>query len=64
MHELLHVADMASLKTNHSSISHQHVLAPEDRSIDGAAPIVRQLLVRAAQRLRDDGFSVAVLLST
>ena len=39
-----------------SSISHQHVLAPEDRSIEGAAPIMRQLLVRAAQRLRDDGF--------
>ena len=30
------------------------MLAPEDRSIEGAAPIMRQLLVR--QRLRDDGF--------
>jgi DNA polymerase-4 len=56
MHELLHGADIASPKTERSSISHQHVLAPEDRSIEGAAPIVRQLLVRAAQRLRDDGF--------
>src|SRR5882762_9227741 len=26
MHELLHGADIASLKTNRSSISHQHVL--------------------------------------
>jgi DNA polymerase-4 len=26
MHELLHGADVASLKTNRSSISHQHVL--------------------------------------
>src|SRR2546423_6316791 len=34
MHELLHGADLASLKTNRSSISHQHVLAPEDRSIE------------------------------
>ena len=56
MHELLHGADIASPKTERSSISHQHVLAPEDRSIEGAAPIMRQLLVRAAQRLRDDGF--------
>lgn len=56
MHELLHGADIASPKQARSSISHQHVLAPEDRSIDGAAPILRQLLVRAAQRLRDDGF--------
>jgi DNA polymerase IV len=56
MHELLHGADIESPKTERSSISHQHVLAPEDRSIGAAAPIVRQLLVRAAQRLRDDGF--------
>ena len=56
MHELLHGADIASPKTDRASISHQHVLAPEDRSIEGAAPILRQLLVRAAQRLRDDGY--------
>ena len=56
MYELLHGADISGPKTNRSSISHQHVLAPEDRSIEGAAPVVRQLLVRAAQRLRDDGF--------
>jgi DNA polymerase IV len=56
MHELLHGADIARAKTNRSSISHQHVLAPEDRSIAGAGPILRQLLVRAAQRVRDDGY--------
>jgi len=56
MHELLHGADISSPKTERSSISHQHVLAPDDRSIEAATPIVRQLLVRAAQRLRDDGF--------
>jgi len=32
-HELLHGADIASPKTERSSISHQHVLPPEDRSI-------------------------------
>jgi DNA polymerase-4 len=56
MHELLHGADIVSPKHARSSISHQHVLPPADRSIEGAAPIMRQLLVRAAQRLRDDGF--------
>ena len=56
MHGLLHGEDIVSAKQTRSSISHQHVLAPEDRSIDGASPIMRQLLVRAAQRLRDDGF--------
>jgi DNA polymerase-4 len=56
MHELLHGADIASPKQPRSSISHQHVLAPEERSLHRAAPIVRQLLVRAAQRLREDGF--------
>ena len=56
MHGLLHGEDILSAKQARSSISHQHVLAPDDRSVDGAAPIMRQLLVRAAQRLRDDGF--------
>ena len=56
MHELLHGADIASPKTERSTISHQHVLAPDDRSIDGAGLIMRQLLVRAAQRLRDDDY--------
>ena len=56
MHGLLHGEDIVSTKQARSSISHQHVLAPDDRSINGAAPIVRQLLARAAQRLRDDGF--------
>jgi DNA polymerase-4 len=56
MHELLHGVDLATPRTSRASISHQHVLAPEDRSTVGALPIVRQLLVRAAQRLRDDGY--------
>jgi len=56
MHGLLHGEDIVSAKTNRSSISHQHVLAPDERSVDAAAPVTRQLLVRAAQRLRDDGF--------
>jgi len=56
MHALLHGEDMVSAKHARSSISHQHVLAPDDRSKQKSAAVVRGLLVRAAQRLRDDGF--------
>ena len=31
-------------------------MAPKDRTKQKSAPVVSQLLVRAAQRLRDDGF--------
>ena len=56
MHALLHGEDIVSPKHARSSISHQHVLAPDDRSKQKSAAVVRGLLVRAAQRLRDDGF--------
>ena len=56
MHALLHGEDIVSPKHARSSISHQHVLAPNDRTKQKSAGVVRQLLVRAAQRLRDDGF--------
>jgi DNA polymerase IV len=56
MHALLHGDDIISPKHARSSISHQHVLAPNDRTKQKSAAVVRQLLVRAAQRLRDDGF--------
>ena len=56
MHALLHGEDIVSAKHARSSISHQHVLAPEDRTKQKSAAVVRGLLVRAAHRLRDDGF--------
>ena len=56
MHALLHGDDIVSPKHARSSISHQHVLAPDGRTKQKSAAVVRQLLVRAAQRLRDDGF--------
>ena len=56
IHALLHGEDIVSPKHARSSISHQHVLAPNDRTKQKSAAVVRQLLVRAAQRLRDDGF--------
>ena len=56
MQALLHGEDIVSPKHARSSISHQHVLAPKDRTKQKSGAVVRQLLVRAAQRLRDDGF--------
>lgn len=55
-HALLHGADLPSPSHPRRSLSHQHVLAPEQRSIETSTPVIRQLLLRAAQRLRDDGF--------
>jgi DNA polymerase-4 len=37
-------------------MGHQHVLAPDERTMDKATPVIRQLLMRVAQRLRTDGF--------
>ncbi len=56
MHALLHGEDIVSAKHARSSIGHQHVLAPEERTKLKSAPVMRQLLARAAERLRDEGF--------
>jgi DNA polymerase-4 len=55
-HALLHGADLPSPATVARSMSHQHVLAPEERTIEKATPVVRRLLMRVAQRLRTDEF--------
>ena len=41
MHALLHGEDIVSPKHARSSISHQHVLAPKDRTKQKSAPVVR-----------------------
>jgi len=55
-HALLHGADLPSPSSPRRSLSHQHVLPPEQRTMAGAMPVIRQLLTRAAQRLRTEGF--------
>ena len=55
-HELLHGADLASPVNPARSMGHQHVLSPDERTMEKATPVIRQLLTRAAQRLRSDGF--------
>jgi len=55
-HSLLHGADIANpVKSPTRSMSHQHVLAPVERSKAKALEVMRQLTVRVGQRLRDDG---------
>lgn len=55
-HALLHGADLPSPSHPRRSLGHQHVLPPGERCMDRATPVIRQLLTRAAQRLRDEGF--------
>jgi DNA polymerase-4 len=55
-HALLHGADLPSPVHPTRSMGHQHVLAPDERTKGKATPIIRQLLIRVAQRLRTDGF--------
>jgi DNA polymerase-4 len=55
-HALLHGADIANpVKSPTRSMSHQHVLAPVERSKTKATEVMRQLTVRVGQRLRDEG---------
>ena len=53
-HALLHGADLPSPPRLKRSIGHQHVLAPEQRSIVSAKITVQELLVKAAKRLRQE----------
>lgn len=55
-HALLHGADLPSSPSARKSLSHQHVLAPEERDLTRAWNVLRHLLVRAALRLRQEGF--------
>jgi len=55
-HASLHGVDLPSSKTTTRSMGHQHVLSPEERTMEKATPVIRQLLIRVAQRLRDDDF--------
>jgi DNA polymerase IV len=53
-HALLHGADLPAQETSRKSIGHQHVLSPEERTVERATPIIRQLLTKLGQRLRKD----------
>jgi DNA polymerase-4 len=55
-HALLHGADLPSPATTTRSMGHQHVLSPEERTLEKATLVIRQLLIRVAQRLRTEGF--------
>nr|WP_292529978.1 DUF4113 domain-containing protein [Methylocystis sp.] len=55
-HALLHGEDLPAPIRRRASFGHQHVLAPEQRTIRAATPVVRELLARAAERLRQENF--------
>ncbi|MFL6546581.1 MAG: hypothetical protein ACJ8LM_15575, partial [Candidatus Udaeobacter sp.] len=55
-HSLLHGVDVPNVQTKSRSMGHQHVLAPEERTLEKATPIIRQLCTRVAQRLRSEEF--------
>jgi DNA polymerase-4 len=55
-HASLHGISVEEPKTKSRSMSHQHVLAPGQRSISAATPVVRELCIRVAQRLRNESF--------
>ena len=61
-HALLHGADLPSPRNPTRSIGHQHVLAPNERTLQAATPVIRQLLIRASQRLRTQQFYCRRLL--
>lgn len=49
--------DVHEAATKKSSIGHQHVLAPEVRSVEGARAVAFRLLLKAAARLRHDKYA-------
>ena len=55
-HALLHGMDLPSPTRPRRSMGHQHVLEPATRSMIKAAPVIRQLLGKAAARLRSEEF--------
>lgn len=62
-HALLHGADLPSPVRPRRSIGHQHVLAPEHRTLQAASRIVCQLLEKAAERMRREGFYCCRLIT-
>ena len=53
-HALLHGVDLPSPSRQKRSLGHQHVLAPEQRSVEAARIVLQELLVKAALRLRQE----------
>ncbi len=48
--------DVELSHTTHRSLGHQHVLEPEFRTAEGAWRVTKKLLVKAAARLRKEGY--------
>ena len=53
-HALLHGEDLPSPPRQKRSLGHEHVLAPQQRSLDKAKTVLLELLIKAALRLRQE----------
>ena len=59
---LLHGHDLPDKPTQHRSIGHSHVLSPRQRGPDGARLTARRLALKAASRLRREGYSSRLMV--
>lgn len=62
-HAWLRGEDVRLADTVHRSIGHQHVLEPELRTEDGAWRVIKKLSMKAAVRLRKEGYYARRLLA-
>ncbi len=56
-YHLLRGKELREAETHKGSVGHQHVLAPEVRTAEGARSVSLRLLLKAAARLRHDGYA-------
>ncbi len=62
-HDWLRGEDVRLAESVHRSLGHQHVLEPEFRTEEGSWRVIKKLLVKAAVRLRKEGFYARRLLA-
>jgi DNA polymerase-4 len=56
-YHLLRGADLPDIETRRRTLSHEHVLPPEFRTLDGCYAVMQRLTEKAAARLRREGYA-------
>ena len=59
---LLHGYELPEKPTQHRTIGHSHVLSPKQRGPEGARLTARRLALKAASRLRREGYSTRLMV--
>ncbi|WP_157215819.1 Y-family DNA polymerase [Flavisphingomonas formosensis] len=59
---LLHGYELPDKPTQHRTIGHSHVLSPKQRGPEGARLTARRLAMKAASRLRREGYSTRLMV--